>query len=106
MMKLNINGLRVVRFSCCSLFESFFFFCPFSKKQDIARSSSQSLFWFLIQGRNVIIEKSIGNPKVTKDGVTVARSIEFRDKAKDVGANLVKQVAGATNKAAGDGKLF
>ncbi|KAH9713367.1 Chaperonin CPN60-like 2 [Citrus sinensis] len=55
------------------------------------------------KGRNVIIEKSIGNPKVTKDGVTVARSIEFRDKAKDVGANLVKQVAGATNKAAGDG---
>ncbi|KAH9713374.1 Chaperonin CPN60-like 2 [Citrus sinensis] len=55
------------------------------------------------EGRNVIIEKSIGNPKVTKDGVTVARSIEFRDKAKDVGANLVKQVAGATNKAAGDG---
>lgn len=55
------------------------------------------------KGRNVIIEKSVGNPKVTKDGVTVASSIEFRDKAKDVGANLVKQVAGATNKAAGDG---
>lgn len=89
-----------------ALFSSLFFFFPFSKKQDIARISSQSLFWFLIQGRNVIIEKSVGNPKVTKDGVTVASSIEFRDKAKDVGANLVKQVAGATNKAAGDGKLF
>ncbi|KAJ4717879.1 Chaperonin CPN60-like 2, mitochondrial [Melia azedarach] len=55
------------------------------------------------KGRTVIIEKSIGNPKVTKDGVTVARSIEFKDKAKNVGANLVKEVANATNKVAGDG---
>lgn len=51
----------------------------------------------------MIIEKSNGNPKVTKDGVTVAKSITFRDKAKNVGADLVKQVAKATNKAAGDG---
>ncbi|KAH7565499.1 hypothetical protein ACOSP7_020098 [Xanthoceras sorbifolium] len=55
------------------------------------------------KGRNVIIEKSMGNPKVTKDGVTVASSIKFKDKAKNVGADLVKQVASATNKAAGDG---
>ncbi|GLT55968.1 hypothetical protein SLA2020_290460 [Shorea laevis] len=55
------------------------------------------------RGRNVIIEKSQGNPKVTKDGVTVAKSIKFEDKAKNVGADLVKQVATATNKAAGDG---
>ncbi|KAK6148724.1 hypothetical protein DH2020_016249 [Rehmannia glutinosa] len=54
------------------------------------------------KGRNVIIQKS-GNPKVTKDGVTVAKSIEFSDKGKNVGANLVKQVADATNKVAGDG---
>ncbi|CAL0308720.1 unnamed protein product [Lupinus luteus] len=55
------------------------------------------------KGRNVIIEKSHGNPRVTKDGVTVAKSINFKDKAKNVGAELVKQVAKATNTAAGDG---
>ncbi|KAI3455564.1 hypothetical protein Pfo_012227 [Paulownia fortunei] len=54
------------------------------------------------KGRNVIIQKS-GDPKVTKDGVTVAKSIEFSDRAKNVGADLVKQVANATNKVAGDG---
>ncbi|KAL0341886.1 UNVERIFIED_CONTAM: Chaperonin CPN60-like 2, mitochondrial [Sesamum calycinum] len=54
------------------------------------------------KGRTVIIEKS-GDPKVTKDGVTVAKSINFSDKAKNVGADLVKQVANATNKVAGDG---
>lgn len=55
------------------------------------------------KGRNVIIEQSNGNPKVTKDGVTVANSINFKEKAKNVGADLVKQVASATNSAAGDG---
>ncbi|KAK2983806.1 hypothetical protein RJ640_008482 [Escallonia rubra] len=54
-------------------------------------------------GCNVIIEKSHGHPKVTKDGVTVAKSINFKNKAKNVGAELVKQVANATNSAAGDG---
>ncbi|KAM7254446.1 hypothetical protein ACFE04_003826 [Oxalis oulophora] len=55
------------------------------------------------KGRNVIIEMSYGNPKVTKDGVTVAKSISFKDRSKNIGAELVKQVANATNKAAGDG---
>nr|XP_010925013.1 chaperonin CPN60-like 2, mitochondrial [Elaeis guineensis] len=55
------------------------------------------------KGRNVVIEKSRGDPKVTKDGVTVAKSIEFKERAKNLGANLVKQVAKATNTAAGDG---
>ncbi|KAK6284375.1 hypothetical protein POUND7_003327 [Theobroma cacao] len=55
------------------------------------------------KGRNVIIEKRPGYPKVTKDGVTVAKSIKFKNKAKNVGADLVKQVANATNKVAGDG---
>lgn len=55
------------------------------------------------KGRNVIIEQSHGSPKVTKDGVTVAKSINFEEKAKNVGANLVKQVASATNSVAGDG---
>ncbi|KAJ6713038.1 60 KDA HEAT SHOCK PROTEIN MITOCHONDRIAL [Salix purpurea] len=55
------------------------------------------------KGRNVVIEQSYGAPKVTKDGVTVAKSIEFKDKVKNVGASLVKQVANATNDTAGDG---
>ncbi|RCV46591.1 hypothetical protein SETIT_9G543300v2 [Setaria italica] len=55
------------------------------------------------KGRTVIIEQSFGAPKVTKDGVTVAKSIEFSDRVKNVGASLVKQVANATNDTAGDG---
>lgn len=55
------------------------------------------------QGRTVVIEQSFGAPKVTKDGVTVAKSIEFKDRTKNMGASLVKQVANATNDAAGDG---
>ncbi|XP_010527490.1 PREDICTED: chaperonin CPN60, mitochondrial [Tarenaya hassleriana] len=55
------------------------------------------------KGRNVVIEQSWGAPKVTKDGVTVAKSIEFENKVKNVGASLVKQVANATNDVAGDG---
>lgn len=55
------------------------------------------------KGRNVVIEQSYGSPKVTKDGVTVAKAIEFKDKVKNVGASLVKQVANATNDVAGDG---
>lgn len=43
---------------------------------------------------------------MTKDGVTVAKSIEFKDRVKNVGASLVKQVANATNDVAGDGKYF
>jgi chaperonin GroEL len=58
-----------------------------------------------LQGRNVVIEQSYGAPKVTKDGVTVAKSIEFKDKVKNVGASLVKQVANATNDTAGNGKV-
>ncbi|KAF5198052.1 60 kDa chaperonin [Thalictrum thalictroides] len=55
------------------------------------------------KGRNVVLEQSFGAPKVTKDGVTVAKSIEFKDRVKNMGASLVKQVANATNDAAGDG---
>ena len=54
----------------------------------------------------MVIEQSFGGPKVTKDGVTVAKSIEFNDKVKNIGASLVKQVANATNDVAGDGKLI
>lgn len=59
-----------------------------------------------LQGRNVIIETSHGKPKVTKDGVTVAKSIEFENRAKNVGIDLVKQAANATNDVAGDGDFL
>jgi chaperonin GroEL len=55
------------------------------------------------KGRNVIIRQPNGEPKITKDGVTVARSIEFENQFEDVGAKLIRQVAGKTNDVAGDG---
>jgi len=55
------------------------------------------------KGRNVVIEQSYGAPKITKDGVTVARAIEFRDRLENVGAQLVRSVASKTNDVAGDG---
>lgn len=59
----------------------------------------------LLQGRNVMIEQAYGGPKITKDGVTVARAIELKDRFENIGASLVKQVASATNDVAGDGRL-
>jgi chaperonin GroEL len=55
------------------------------------------------KGRNVIIEEMFGSPKITKDGVTVAKSITFEDKFKNLGAELVKSVANKANDEAGDG---
>lgn len=55
------------------------------------------------KGRNVVIEQSFGAPKITKDGVTVAKAIEFADKWENMGAQLVRQVASKTNDIAGDG---
>merc|ERR1719343_130874 len=55
------------------------------------------------KGRNVVIEQSFGAPKVTKDGVTVAKAIELKSKMANVGASLIKQVASKTNDVAGDG---
>merc|ERR1719253_1223777 len=55
------------------------------------------------KGRNVVIEQSFGAPKITKDGVTVAKAIEFADKQQNIGAQLVRQVASKTNDVAGDG---
>lgn len=57
----------------------------------------------MFQGRTVIIEQSWGSPKVTKDGVTVAKSIDLKDKYKNIGAKLVQDVANNTNEEAGDG---
>lgn len=55
------------------------------------------------KGRNVILEKSFGSPSITKDGVTVAREIELKDREMNLGAQLVKDVASKTNDVAGDG---
>lgn len=54
-------------------------------------------------GRNVLIDQSYGSPKITKDGVTVAKAIELPDRSVNIGASLVKGVASQTNDAAGDG---
>lgn len=55
------------------------------------------------KGRNVAIEQSFGAPRLTKDGVTVAKAIELKDKAQNLGAQLVKSVASKTSDVAGDG---
>jgi chaperonin GroEL len=55
------------------------------------------------KGRNVVLDKSFGPPRITKDGVTVAREIELADKFENVGAQLLKQVALKTSELAGDG---
>jgi len=55
------------------------------------------------KGRNVVIEKSFGAPRITKDGVTVAKEIELEDKFENLGAQLVREVASKTNDNAGDG---
>jgi chaperonin GroEL len=55
------------------------------------------------KGRNVVIEKSFGAPRITKDGVTVAKEIELADKFENLGAQLVREVASKQNDAAGDG---
>lgn len=55
------------------------------------------------KGRNAILDQSFGPPKITKDGVTVAKHIEFKDRFMNMGASLVRQVASKTNDVAGDG---
>ncbi|CAN0496922.1 unnamed protein product, partial [Discosporangium mesarthrocarpum] len=55
------------------------------------------------KGRNVVIDKSFGAPRITKDGVTVAKEIELEDKFENMGAQMVKEVASKTNDLAGDG---
>jgi chaperonin GroEL len=55
------------------------------------------------RGRNVVLDRSFGTPKITKDGVTVAKDIEFSNRYHNIGASLVKQVASKTNDEAGDG---
>src|SRR5271163_1456609 len=55
------------------------------------------------KGRNVVIAKSYGAPRITKDGVTVAKEIELTDKFENMGAQMVREVASKTSTEAGDG---
>lgn len=55
------------------------------------------------KGRNVVLDKSFGAPKITKDGVTVAKDIELEDKFENMGAQMVREIASRTNDEAGDG---
>src|ERR1700724_1848211 len=55
------------------------------------------------KGRNVVLDKSFGAPRITKDGVTVAKEIELADKFENMGAQMVKEVASRTSTLAGDG---
>src|SRR5579875_2805475 len=55
------------------------------------------------KGRNVVIDKSFGAPRITKDGVTVAKEIELGDKFENMGAQMLREVATKTNDIAGDG---
>ena len=58
------------------------------------------------KGRNVVIDKKFGSPTITKDGVTVAKEIELKDKFENMGAQMVKEVASKTSDVAGDGTGF
>src|SRR6059058_3194766 len=55
------------------------------------------------KGRNVVIDKSYGAPRITKDGITVAKEIELSDKFENMGAQMVREVATKTSDQAGDG---
>ena len=55
------------------------------------------------KGRNVVLDKSFGAPRITKDGVTVAKEIELEDKFENMGAQMVREVASKTSDVAGDG---
>src|ERR1700709_16930 len=55
------------------------------------------------KGRNVVLDKSFGPPRITKDGLTVAKEIELEDKFENMGAQMVREVASKTSDVAGDG---
>jgi chaperonin GroEL len=55
------------------------------------------------KGRNVVLDKSFGSPRITKDGVTVAKEIELEDKFENMGAQMVREVASKSSDFAGDG---
>ena len=55
------------------------------------------------KGRNVVLDKSFGSPRITKDGVTVAKEIDLKDPFENMGAQMIKEVASKTSDTAGDG---
>ncbi|HEY4510880.1 MAG TPA: TCP-1/cpn60 chaperonin family protein, partial [Candidatus Paceibacterota bacterium] len=55
------------------------------------------------RGRNVVLEKSYGGPRITNDGVSIAKEISLKDRFENMGAEIVKEVASKTNDGAGDG---
>jgi chaperonin GroEL len=55
------------------------------------------------RGRNVVIDRSYGGPRITNDGVSIAKEISLKDKFENMGAEIVKEVANKTNDGAGDG---
>src|SRR6186997_593594 len=55
------------------------------------------------KGRNVVIDKKFGRPTITKDGVTVAKEVELKDKTENMGAQMIREVASKTSDIAGDG---
>src|SRR5207247_1200115 len=57
------------------------------------------------KGRNVVIDKKFGSPTITKDGVTVAKEVELKDPGKNMGAQMIKEVAAKTSDVAGDGTI-
>jgi chaperonin GroEL (HSP60 family) len=58
------------------------------------------------KGRNVVLDKGFGAPRITKDGVTVAKEIEFEDRFENMGAQMVREVALKTSYVAGDGTVI
>ena len=56
------------------------------------------------KGRNVVLDKAFGAPRITKDGVSVAKEIDLEDKFENMGAQMVREVASKTNDVAGDGQ--
>lgn len=86
-----------------SKFDTFYDFKLSHRAPKLIAKCLTKLFRKWKKGRNVILEQSWGSPKITKDGVTVAKGIELKDKFQNIGAKLVQDVANNTNEEAGDG---
>ncbi len=78
-----------------------------SARQRMAKGAEEAVKAIAVtlgpKGRNVLIEKSFGAPRVTKDGVTVAKEMEFEDKFENMGAQMIKDICSKQNDISGDG---
>jgi len=90
---------------CCELCTSRLLQCVTVEKPvvSVVKTKASPMLMVLLQGRNVVLEQSWGSPKITKDGVTVAKAIELKDRFQNIGAKLVQDIANKTNEEAGDG---